>query len=232
MRLLFIPGAGHNSTVWHYQRNYFKDSVSVDLPGHHGGEPCVSLEEYARWLHHYIVNSGFSDMILVGHSMGGAVSITYALLYPDTIRGLVLIGTVGKSRTNLKFLRIIEAGITEPDIWLSSFVRPHYVRVEPWLREKIVSDIAGIGASVQLNDFKCCDNFNVLDKVHQIEVPTLIICGSNDKMTPAKYSLYLAERIPDARTVIVEGGSHVVFMEKPDEVNGAIEEFLCRLNAI
>jgi pimeloyl-ACP methyl ester carboxylesterase len=232
MKLLFIPGAGHNSTVWHYQTNYFKDSVSVNLPGHPEGEPCVDLEEYAGWLRQYIIDSGLDDTVLVGHSMGGAVAIVYALNYSDTIRGLVLIGTVGKSRTNPKFLEVIEAGITEPEVWIRTFVKPHYTRVEPWLREKIVHEIVGIGATVQLNDFKCCDNFNVLDDVHRIKVPTLIVCGSDDKMTPAKYSMYLADRIPGAKVVIIENGSHVVFMEKPDEVNRAIEAFLHGLDSV
>jgi pimeloyl-ACP methyl ester carboxylesterase len=230
MKLLFIPGAGHNSSVWYYQTNYFNNAESVDLPGHPEGEPCVSLEEYAQWLRRYIIDSGLDDIVLIGHSMGGAVSITYALRYPDTIRGLVLIGTVGKSKTDPKFLQIIEQGITEPDIWLNTFVKPHYTRVDPSLRDRIVSEVAGIGASVQLNDFKCCDNFNILDEVHRIKVPVLIICGGDDRMTPAKYSGYLAQRIPDAQIVIIEDGSHVVFMEKPEAVNSVIARFLYKLD--
>ena len=230
MKLLFIPGAGHNSTIWHYQTNYFKNSRGVNLPGHPEGEPCSSLEDYARWLRQYIVSSKLEDVVLVGHSMGGAVSIVYALNYPGTIKGLVLLGTVGKSRTNPKFLRIIETGVTRPDVWLDTFVKPHYTRVDPVLRERIVSEIADIGAGVQLNDFKCVDNFNILDEVHRIKVPVLIICGSNDRMTPVKYSRYLAERFHDAQIEIIEDGSHVMFIEKPDEVNSVIERYLRKLD--
>jgi pimeloyl-ACP methyl ester carboxylesterase len=65
-----------------------------------------------------------------------------------------------------------------------------------------------------------------MDKVHHIEVPTLVICGTDDDMTPVKYSQYLASKIAGARLAIFEGGSHLVFLEKPDEVNRAIEDFL------
>jgi pimeloyl-ACP methyl ester carboxylesterase len=65
-----------------------------------------------------------------------------------------------------------------------------------------------------------------MDKVHQIAAPTLIICGTEDDMTPVKYSQYLASKIAGARLVIIDGGSHLVFLEKPDEANRAIEEFL------
>ena len=90
--------------------------------------------------------------------------------------------------------------------------------------------VTGIGASVQLNDFQCCDNFDVLDEVQRITVPTLIICGADDKMTPVKYSVYLAQRMPEARVVVIGGGSHVVFMEKHEEVNRVIDEFVQALD--
>jgi pimeloyl-ACP methyl ester carboxylesterase len=68
-----------------------------------------------------------------------------------------------------------------------------------------------------------------MGRVHQITSPTLVICGTEDDMTPVKFSQYLANKIAGARLAIFEGGSHFVFMEKPEEVNRAIEEFLCGL---
>jgi pimeloyl-ACP methyl ester carboxylesterase len=65
-----------------------------------------------------------------------------------------------------------------------------------------------------------------MDKVHQIEAPTLVICGAEDDMTPIKYSQYLADKIAGAKLAIIEGGSHHFFLEKPQEVNRAIEAFL------
>ncbi|MCK4722341.1 MAG: alpha/beta hydrolase, partial [Dehalococcoidia bacterium] len=66
----------------------------------------------------------------------------------------------------------------------------------------------------------------IMDRVHQIDAPTLVICGTEDEMTPPKYSQYLANKIAGARLVIIDGSTHFVFMEKPEEVNQAIEEFL------
>jgi pimeloyl-ACP methyl ester carboxylesterase len=82
---------------------------------------------------------------------------------------------------------------------------------------------------VTLNDLRACDAFDIMDRVSGIRVPTLALCGSDDIMTPPKYSLYLAEKMPDARAVIVDGGTHMVFAEKPEAVNGAIQEFLQQL---
>jgi pimeloyl-ACP methyl ester carboxylesterase len=54
----------------------------------------------------------------------------------------------------------------------------------------------------------------------------LVICGTEDDMTPVKYSQYLANKIIGSRLVIMEGGTHHCFLEKPEEVNKVIEDFL------
>jgi pimeloyl-ACP methyl ester carboxylesterase len=120
----------------------------------------------------------------------------------------------------------MEAGIEAPATWINNSVEPFYSRVDPAVREKVINKVAEVGARVQLNDFRCCDKFDIMDRVHQITAPTLVICGTEDEMTPVKYSQYLANKIAGARLIIIEGGAHFVFMEKPEEVNRAIEEFL------
>ncbi len=77
-----------------------------------------------------------------------------------------------------------------------------------------------------LNDLRACDEFDIMNRLGEIGVPTLAICGSDDIMTPPKYSHRLVEKIPGARAVIIQGGTHMVFAEKPGEVNAAIDEFL------
>ena len=57
----------------------------------------------------------------------------------------------------------------------------------------------------------------------------MVICGREDEMTPVRYTRYLADKIEGATPVIIEGAGHLVFMEKPREVNQAIEKFLAGL---
>jgi pimeloyl-ACP methyl ester carboxylesterase len=85
-----------------------------------------------------------------------------------------------------------------------------------------------VGAEVQLNDFTCCDKFDVMNRLDQIKVPTLVLCGSEDLMTPPKYGSYLASQIEGAKLVVVDG-THFFFAERPQIVNQAIEQFLHEL---
>jgi pimeloyl-ACP methyl ester carboxylesterase len=225
MKLLFIHGAGNTGFVWHYQSEYFADSDAISLIGHPEGKPCISIDDYADWLHQYVLDKGYTQPVLVGHSMGGAVAQVYALKYSAHVKGIVLLGTGARLRVRPDFLSLLEAGIDAPAEWVRNVIEPFYSRVAPDVREKVIKKVLEVGAAVQLNDFKCCDKFDIMDKVHQIEAPTLVICGTDDEMTPVKYSQYLANKIAGAKLVIIEG-SHFVFMESHEKVNQAIEEFL------
>jgi len=226
MKLIFIHGAGNTGLVWHYQTKCFADSEAISLPGHPQGKPCTSIDDYAQWLHRYVHDKGYSELILAGHSMGGAVAQMYALSFPTDVKGLVLIGTGARLRVRPDFLKLLEEGIDAPAEWLKNLIEPLYSRVAPEVREKVINGVANVGVAVQLNDFRCCDKFDIMDKVNQIAVPTLVICGTEDDMTPVKYSQYLVNKIIGAKLVVIEVGSHHCFIEKPLEVNGAIEEFL------
>ena len=229
MKLIFIHGSGNTGAVWHYQIEYFSTSEAVDLPGHPEGKPCTSVEDYADWLHRYILDRGYSESVLIGHSIGGAIIQTYALKYPENVKGLVIVGSGTRLRVSPQFLSLVEAGIDDPAAWLKDFIEPFYTRVAPELRDKVIKKVIEVGAGVQLNDLQCCDKFDIMNEVGQIKVPTLVICGTEDQMTPVKYSQFLADKISGSRLVIIEGGTHYVFMEKPDEVNTAIEDFVKEL---
>ncbi len=241
MQLVFVHGSGATGTVWKHQTDFFKGADAVNLPGHMAeGEPCDSVEEYAAWLHGYVKSRGYSRPVLAGHSLGGAIVLQYALDYPQDLAGLILVGTGAKLRVAPHVLEAIEKGIEDPDSWLSGFVEAQLRAVhnvvfdvvtresglDRGLREQIVHDAAAVGARVQLNDFVCCDHFNVMDRLHEVKVPTLVLSASLDVFTPPKYGEYLAGNIEGAQFVVIEGGTHFFFAEKPEQTNRAISHFL------
>jgi pimeloyl-ACP methyl ester carboxylesterase len=228
--LIFIHGSGNTSVVWKYQIQYFPGAEAINLPGHLSpGEPCASIEDYVAWLHCYTLDRGYHATVLAGHSLGGAIVQMYALKHPEDVKAIILAGTGAKLRVAPQYLSMIQDGIEKPSIWLQEFIEPQYSRIEPELKKNLLAEMAKVGAKVQLNDFVCCDKFDILEKVNQIKVPTLVLCGSEDVMTPPKYSSYLAARIEGAKLSVVDGGTHYFFAEKPEVVNRAIEQFLLGL---
>ena len=229
MKLLFIPGSGAGREEWLYQAGYFADSEAIALPGHPEGEPCSSVDDYVEWLRDYIHQWEYQDVILVGHSLGGAIAQLYALKYGEELRGLVLIGTGARLRVLPTLLTALRKMVADEATW-RKFLEALYSLVEPAIRRIVIGARIAIGPAVTLNDLLCCDKFDIMDKVQTIKLPTLVICGSEDELTPVKYAQYLTNNIEGAKQVIIDGADHFVFMEKPEEVNQVIEEFLGSLN--
>ena len=229
MKLLFIPGSGCGREAWVYQTEYFTDSEAIALPGHPDGEPCSSIDDYVEWLRGYIHQHQYQDVILVGHSLGGAIVQLYGLKYPEEVKALVLIATGARLRVLPSLLASLEAMITDDAAW-RKYLEEQYSIIDPEVRQALIEEGVQIGPAVTLNDYLCCDKFDIMEKVHTIKLPTLVICGSEDKKTPVKYAKYLADKIEAATQVIVDGATHWGHLEKPKEVNQAIEEFLDRLN--
>jgi len=228
MQLIFIHGSGSTKESFHYQTEHFKASIALDLPGHPDGNLCSSIDGYTDWLHDYVKEKGLNDVILVGHSLGGGICLNYALKYPGELKGQILIGSGLKLRVHPMFLEAFEKAIAEPDIF-GEMINPAYSLIDPKLAKGLKQRALENGPAAMLNDMQACDKFDILGREKEINLPTLAICGSDDVMTPPKYSHFVADNISDARMVIIDGGTHFVFAEKPKEVNQAIENFISEL---
>ncbi len=75
-------------------------------------------------------------------------------------------------------------------------------------------------------DFLACDSFDVRQELGEIRIPALVICGSEDMMTPVRFGQNLAEHIADAHMIIIEGAGHYAMLQYPKAVADAISEFL------
>ena len=104
MKLIFLHGSGGCRESWHYQVQFFEDADAVDLPGHPEGEPCTSIDDYVEWLRGYIQERSYRDVVLVGHSLGGAIAFLYALKYPDDLAGIVSVGSGARLRVHSMYL--------------------------------------------------------------------------------------------------------------------------------
>lgn len=226
MKPLFIHGAGSCGLAFHYQLQAFPEAAAVDLPGHPHGQPGASIDAYLEWTRGFIAGWGRQDVVLGGHSMGGAITLLYALRYPEELSGIILIGTGARLRVHPDYLQQCrEPGENSAD-WLRRRVAAYYAGVEPELRRELEQRSAAIGPAVELNDLLACDRFDVMGEVANIDIPTLVIVGAEDEMTPVRYADYLADRIPGAQKAVIPGATHFVQLQQPQAVNAAIAGFL------
>ena len=228
MKLVFIHGAGSSSLAFYYQLQHFRNSKALDLPGHPTGRPCPTIEQYLEWVRGFTAARRYKDMVICGHSMGGAISMLYALRYPEEVRGVILLGTGARLRVHPDYLNMGREAVNDCTGWLDNQMS-YYPGVAPDMVQSLKRRSLEIGPSVELNDLMACDGFDVMDEVQNINLPTLVICGDEDTMTPVKYADFLADNIPGARKVIVPGASHFVQLQKYKQVNTTIENFVASM---
>jgi pimeloyl-ACP methyl ester carboxylesterase len=156
--------------------------------------------------------------------MGGAITQTVALKHPEVIKGIVLVGTGAR----LKVLPLILNGIktsfeeTVRKINELSFFRES----PPLLMERSMAALMQCRPEVLYGDYLACDRFDIMNEVEKIDLPTLIICGNEDGMTPVKYSQFLLQRIQGSRLETLPGAGHMVMMEAAEPFNEKIGTFV------
>jgi len=226
--IIFIHGSGGSSNTWKNQFdlevNY--DLIAIDLPSHNNSNEFseLTLDLYVDVIRQLIKSLNYDNLILCGHSLGGAITQQYYFTYPKEVSGLILCSTGGRLRVAPIILNSLKTNYQE---FLDSLPSGIFYRKTPReLIDNYVQETSKIKAVVTYEDFKICDNFDTIDKTDSIEVPCLIIVGKEDKLTPVKFSQFFRDKIKNSDLNVINDAGHMVMLEKPSEVNKSIENFI------
>jgi len=236
--IFFIHGAAFDHTVWQWQSRYFAHHgysvLAVDLPGH-GRSPGVlrtSIEAMADWVAAFIEAAGLPAAAVAGHSMGSLVALETARRHPDCVSRLALVGTAMPMAVGAGFMAAARdnapEGFDMEAVWGHS--RGAVLAASP------VPGTYLLGSSRHLNersrpgvlhaDLAACDAYRVpAEALKALAVPTLVIAGRQDQMTPFKAGRDAAAAIPGARLVTLDAG-HSMMSEAPRAVLAALRDFL------
>jgi pimeloyl-ACP methyl ester carboxylesterase len=235
LALVLVHGAGGTRVHWPAELRRLSGATvyTIDLPGHgrSGGQGYDTVEEYAEAVAAFLDAVGVELAVVAGHSMGGAIAMTLALNQgPSTssgqarVAGLVLVATGARLRVAPAILEGIHSDFEGIVRLITRFAwSPD---VAPSLTGLGREALREAGPDVLWADFTACDRFDVMERLGEIEVPTLVIGGSADQLTPLKYTRFLNEHIPGARMVTIEDAGHMVALERPAEAAKAVGEFL------
>lgn len=230
--LVLVHGAGGSRLHWPagLRRMAGAAVITLDLPGHgrSEGKGCETIGGYADAVRDVLEALDVGQAVVVGHSMGGAVAQTLALQRQDRVSMIVLIATGARLRVAPAILKGIRDDFGQVVDLITRYAWS--ADANSSARELGRGALRDTGPDVLLADFKACDQFDVMDQLSEIEVPALIIGATADQLTPVKYARFLAENIPDARMMTVEGAGHMVMLERPEEVSTAVHRFVTGLH--
>ncbi len=229
--IVFIHGSGDSSRIWRLQVEHFGPlrAFAIDLPGHglrpDSLPPEVSVQDYAGVAYAIIHDElRLEHPIIAGHSLGGAIALQMGLDYGDELSGLILVGTGARLRVHPDLLEGARSGSAVAARQLKTLSVSHENAAtipDQLLREGPQSE-----QHMLYRDLSACNVFDCMARLSEIHLPTLIICGSDDRLTPPKYSQYMHEYIAGSTLRIIPHAGHYVMREQPAEVNAAIDEFI------
>lgn len=222
--MLFIHGAGGRSELWTRQRGLFPGAIAINLPGHPEGEGREWIEDYASWLNEYRLEKKLDSLLLIGHSMGGAIALAYALFFPYSVKGLILMSTGASLPVSPSILKGLEASYGETVERIIELAFHH--DMDKRFKEKSIEVMKEISPWVTQGDFLACNRFSIEERLEEIKSPALILVGEEDRMTPLSHSKILDRRLPNSRLEVIPGSGHMLMLEAYREVNHHIREFV------
>jgi 3-oxoadipate enol-lactonase len=236
--LVLVHGYPLDGRMWRRQVEDLSDIRSVmapDLDGHgaaRGRPPATNMDAIAQQLARELDAAGIDAVDLGGLSMGGYVCFAFFRLFPERVRSLILVDTragadsdAGRQGRDEMATKVRQDGASvAAEAMLPTMFTPE---VAPEVRaeaERIMIDQPPESLAADLMAMR--DRPDSTPTLAQISVPTLIVVGANDEVTPPSESDAMAGAISGASLVVVPQAAHLSPMQQPDAVSRAIREHL------
>ena len=226
--LVFIHGSGGDHSAWSYQyARLHKDYniLAIDLPGHgsSNGAGEVSIESYCQWVKNILDVVKIKNPVLIGHSLGAAITLQFALTYPQNIEGIVTVGGGMKMPVNPSIFEFLKTNPAESIELICKFSLAKENREK--FMAPLIKSLTHARIDVLQGDLAACDKLDLTKELSKISLKALVICGAEDKMTPPAYSRQISESIRGAKLCLIKGAGHMVMLERPNEFNEALNKF-------
>lgn len=228
--LLFIHGAGSYHFSWALQLEVFSKTnrcIAIDLSGHgkSDGNGEASIEHgYAYEVAALVDYLDLQDFIVVGHSMGGGVAMSYILNSEfRSPKALVLVD----SSPDLNLAKVVPGLIIEVVEEIRRADHPAFDQYAEKLNMKQYErSMRYLDPTAMQRDLQACNKFDVSDRMKEISIPIFALVGEDDNIiTPAIVKNYV-QNIHHADLAVVRGANHVPMIEQPEEFNRLFLKFI------
>ena len=241
--IVLLHGFPLDSRVWKSQRDALSKGnrvITPDLRGF-GKSPSAdafTMESIADDVHALLADLGALPLILGGLSMGGYAALAYAKKYPTDLRGLVLIDTRAEADTpegreaRDKMVEVVRTKGSKAvaEAMMGKMLAPDTPGRKPDVARELRTIMESQPPRTIENALAAMrDRPDFRKDLPSIAVPTLIVVGESDAITPPAMAETLNKNIPNSQLVVIKNAGHMTPMEQPDQVNTAIRDFVGKL---
>ncbi len=212
--------------------------LTVDCRGHGNSSKSItkySIELFASDLEDVLNHLGWDDAVIVGASMGGSVSLAFAINYPQRAKGLGLIDTTAWYGNDApqKWAERAAKAINEGLAALIDFQKTR------WFSESFIDkhpeEVSQLVETFLANNVQCFQEtctmlgaFDVRGSLQDLNLPTAIIVGEEDYATPVEMAHYMHENIKNSSLEIIPKARHLTPIECPTEINASLKALIAK----
>ena len=241
--VVFLHGIGGNRSNWHDQLPVFASAgfhaLAWDARGYGLSDDYAGALDFADFSHdllrllNYI---GASQAHIVGLSMGGRIALDFYPRYPQRIKTLVLCDTFSgfestfKPEKRTEFVRLRTQALREgkepkdiaPTV-AATLLGPSVTEAQ---RQRLIASMGALHKESYIKTVEATVHYDRSTDLATIKVPTLLVYGADDRLTPPKIGQRMQADIPGAELVVIADAGHLVNIEQPDVFNRTVLAFL------
>jgi 3-oxoadipate enol-lactonase len=231
--IVFLHGVGSDKSVWRPQLEHFRSerrAIAFDYPGYGDSDTApegTTRDDYATTILAALTELGVQRAHVCGLSLGGVVAIAMHHLWPKRIASLILADTFAEHPEGRA---IYDRGIAASDnLRTMAENRVDVLLAQPAdaaMRSEVVETMARISPAAYRIGAEAVWLADQRQRASAIRVPTLVLCGAEDRITPPTLSSALARLIPGAQSETITGAGHISNLERPDEFNLLVGAFV------
>ncbi len=226
--LLLIHGVGGNLLHWppRLRRLAGRPVYALDLPGHgrSPGPGLARIDDFVRLIALWVEAIGVDTFALGGHSLGSAVALSYALAQPQRVQALWLVGAGPRLRVHPALLEQLQS---DPAAAAARIVQLSYgPSVEAARRDILLRHLRTVDPSVLYAGFVACNDFDATARLGEVNCPTLMLAGADDRMTPPSLAQELHAGIAASSLRILPATGHMIPIERPQATTDSCAAFL------
>ena len=202
---------------------------AIDLPGH-GRSPGPALDTInalADTVEQFIAAQGLRNVIVVGHSMGGAIALTIAARANPRVSGQIIVASAAKIGVTEEILSGLKTDFEKTVDFIVKFSFDR--RSSPFFPRKAREYTIATGPDSTHADFLACSTFDMRNALADIALPTLVLAAEGDRMIPHKHSAGLAEALPNAELTTIANSGHYPHLERTASVEVPMAKFCANL---
>jgi len=233
LAVVCIHGTAGDREDWRSQLDGLSDRftvVALELPGHGQSDPPgeSTVPAFAHVVGDFVETLGLQRVVLVGCSLGSAITQWLALSPQPWLVGIGLVGAGARLRVH----PALREGVLHDKDKAVDLFADFALGESPdaALRLEVKERFLRASAELIYRDLTACNEFDVMERVGAISLPTCIIVGEEDKLTPPKYAQFLHKSIAGSSLTTIAGAGHLVMVEQPAAFNTSLSTFLAALD--